>query len=198
VALNLEKAQTLAIGPFNPHIINPEWLVNEGLCEDEEVEVRFYPLQQGLAFSFKDVKWQVEFRLLSVESRSANCGELVAKVIEKLPHTPVQAVGHNFHYAGSKDSWGNSPLPMLGSTAREALRDVGGIEQTRWTGVFGIDGVRVEVTIAYEDPGIVVLFNFHRKAQSTAEATAAARQFEQDQRKSRELLDRLFQQGVAP
>jgi hypothetical protein len=198
VALNLEKAQTLAIGPFNPHIINPEWLVKEGLCEDEEVEIRFYPLHQGLGFSFKDLQWQVEFRLLLVESRSENCGELVAQVIEKLPHTPVQAVGNNFHYAGSRDQWGDSPLPMLGNTTRETLREIGEIEQTRWTGVFIIDGIRVEVTLAYEDPGIVVLFNFHRKTQSADEAKVAARRFEHDRRTSLELLGRLFHQGVAP
>lgn len=197
MALNLEKTQTLAAGPFNPYIITPEWLVNNGVCEEQEVELRFTPMQQGMAFSFKDVQWQIELRMLTVASRKANCGELVARVMDKLLHTPVRAVGNNFHYAGSREGWGKSPLPMLGGSGRDSFQDVGAVEQIRWTGVFRMDGVRTEVTAADAESGIAVLFNFHREIKNTAEACAAARQFDQDRRRSQELLRRLFDQEVA-
>jgi len=197
VPLSLETAQTLALGPFNPHIITPEWLVKNKVCEDAEVEIRFIPLSQGLAFSFKDVQWQIDSRMLMVASRKANCGELVAKVVGLLPHTPVRAVGNNFHYACSKEDWGKSPLPMLGGNRSGALDELGRVEQTRWACVIRRDDVRIEVTVAEDEPGMAILFNFHRETKNAEEACKAAGHFESDHRRSQELLHRLFGQEVA-
>jgi hypothetical protein len=197
VPLSLETAQTLALGPFNPHIITPEWLVKNKVCEDAEVEIRFIPLSQGLAFSFKEVQWQIDSRLLMVASRKANCGELVAKVVGLLPHTPVRAVGNNFHYACGKEDWGKSPLPMLGGNRSGALADLGRVEQTRWACVIRRDDVRIEVTVAEDEPGMAILFNFHRETKNAEEACKAAGYFEGDQRWSQELLRRLVGQEVA-
>jgi hypothetical protein len=79
VTLRLEDAQTLAIGPFNPHIITPDWLVKNEVCEEEEVEMRFAPMSQGTAFNFKKVKWQIDYRSLMVSSGEKNCGNLLAR-----------------------------------------------------------------------------------------------------------------------
>jgi hypothetical protein len=195
--VSLETAQTLALGPFNPHIINPEWLVKNKVCEDAEVEIRFLPLSQGLAFSFKDVQWQIDFRLLMVASRKENCGNLVAKVIELLPHTPVRAVGNNFHYAASRDDWSQSPLPMLGTARGGGLEDFGRVEQTRWGCVIRRDDVRVEVTVAEDEPGMAILFNFHREVKNTEDACKAAGHFDSDYRWSQNMLSRISGQEVA-
>lgn len=195
--LSLENAQTLALGPFNPHIIMPEWLVKNGVCADEEVEIRFQPLSQGLAFSFKDVQWQIDFRLLMVASRKENCGDIVAKVVGLLPHTPVRAVGNNFHYACTKEDWGGRPLPMVDGSGLAELDDLGRVEQTRWACVMRSEDVRIEATVAMDEPGMAVLFNFHRETRSAQEAQRAAEYFEADHRKTQELLRRLFDQEVA-
>jgi hypothetical protein len=195
--LSLETAQALAIGSFNPHIISPEWLVKNKVCEDAEVEIRFMPLSQGLAFSFKDVQWQIDSRLLMVASRKENCGNLVAAVIRLLPHTPVRQVGNNFHYAASRDDWNQSSLPMLGSARDGGLGDFGRLEQTRWGCVLRKDEVRVEVTVAQDEPGMAVLFNFHRETKSAEDACKAAESFESDRQRSRDILGRLAGQEVA-
>jgi hypothetical protein len=196
--LSLQNAQTLAVGPFNPHIIVPDWLLNNKVCEDGEVEVRLLPLSQGMAFNFGDVQWQVDFRHLFVSSRKADCGALVAKVLSLLIHTPVRAVGNNFHYACSSKEWGNSPLPMLGPNAPDLTAVVGQIEQTRWSCVFRAkDETRVEVTVAREEQDVVVLFNFHRETKDAAAAATAAGQFAEDSRQSRDLIRRLFGQEVS-
>src|SRR5271166_6274738 len=119
VALRLEDAQTLALGPFNPHIITPEWLVKNEVCRDEEVEIRFTPMSHGMAFNFKKVKWQVDSRTLMVSSSEKNCGDLVSRVMALLHHTPIKAVGNNFHYACGREQWGQSPLPMIGTKGRD-------------------------------------------------------------------------------
>jgi hypothetical protein len=196
VALSLEIAQTLALGPFNPHIISPEWLVKNGICTDEEVEIRFVPMNQGIAFSFRDVHWQIDFRSLLIASREKSCGELAATVIEKLHHTPIRAVGNNFHYAGTREQWGNSPLPMPGATGWGGFPPVGIVEQLRWTAVFSRADVRIEITLAQTEAGMAVMFNFHRETKSSEEARHAALRFDEDKQTSGELLARLFAQGV--
>lgn len=196
VALRLEDGQTLALGPFNPHIITPEWLVKHGVCGDEEVEIRFTAISRGTAFNFKKVKWQIDSRSLMVGSAEENSGELVARVIKLLHHTPVRAVGNNFHYSCDKDHWGQSPLPMIGTKGRDGLAEYGMVDQTRWAGVFFRDGTRVEVTVAQSEDGVAVLFNFHRETKSSEQAQEAAKMFDADKRVSQELLAGLFNQRV--
>lgn len=202
VAMKLEEGQALAIGPFNPHIITPEWLVKYGVCRDEEVEMRFAAMSRGTEFNFNNLTWQVDGQRLSVGSNVENCGDYSAKVIELLHHTPVRAVGNNFHYSCAKDQWGDSPLPMIGTLGREDLTTFGTVEQTRWMGLFSCQPpqvkseARVEVMVALGHTGVVVLFNFHREMKSTEEAQAAARMFEDDLQVSRTMLQSLFNQQV--
>jgi hypothetical protein len=197
VALSLENAQTLAIGPFNPYIITPEWLVKQGVCADEEVEIRVHPLKQGLAFTFKDVDWRIDFRLLVVASRKENCGELVAKVIHDLPHTPVRAIANNFSYACSREAWGPSPFLTDDNCRLPGVDTFGSVEETRWAWVIRSGDTRIDLTVAKEDSGMAVLFNFHREPKGSAdEARRAAECFEIDRRKSRDLLQHLFNQEV--
>ena len=198
VPLSLETAQTLALGFFNPHIISPSWLVKQRICDDKEVELRLMAMSQGVGFRFKDVEWQIDLQSLMTASTKKSCGELAAQLLEKLHHTPVRAVGNNFHYSGTMADWGEGPLPMLGDKSWDALADVGKTEQLRWMGTFSQDSVRIEVTLGQSTDAIAALFNFHRDTKNAAEAIAAARQFDLDSKKSRELLEKLFQQGNLP
>lgn len=192
--LSLETAQTIALGPFNPHIISPGWLFAEKICQDNEVELRFLPMSQGMAFRIRDVDWQIDFHSLMVQSQKVNCGELVAKVVEKLHHTPVHAVGNNFHYSGTVNEWNSRPLPMLGKKGWDSFGGIGTIDQLRWTGTFVENSIRTEVTLGQTEAAIVVLFNFHRNTKGSESAVKAAQQFDDDQKKSKELLEKLFLQ----
>lgn len=196
MALRLEDGQTLALGPFNPHIITPEWLVKNGVCGNDEVEIRYTAMNGGTAFNFKKVKWQIDFRSLMVGSTEENSGELAARVIHLLHHTPIRAVGNNLHYSCGKEQWGQSLLPTIGAKGWNDLAVYGVVDQTRWAGVFFRAETRVEVTVALSEAGVAVLFNFHRETKSSEEAQMAARQFDADKQVSRELLGSLFDQRV--
>lgn len=198
VALILESATTLVLGHFNPHIITPPWLVKNKLCQDGEVTLRIMPMPQtqGGAFQFKDVQWQIDFQSLLIASSKENCGALAAKVLSKLPHTPVRAVGNNFHYAGTMDEWRESPVPMLGTAGWDDLASVGKVDQLRWVGVFFQDKVRMEVTLAQSETGFAVMFNFHRDTKQAKEAQTAAGRFEEDRDSSKKLIKKLFNQGI--
>lgn len=202
--VTLELAQTVAIGAFNPYVITPAWLVKYEICtRDEEVNVRMVPLGEGASFIFGTVEWQVDSQKLSVSSptQSLDCGNLVSLVLDLLPHTPVRAVGHNFHFTAPKAEWQDRPSPRLGERGMEELD---GAEQVRWSGAFRRNDARLEVTLAFEVELVAILFNYHRNIDlemaseapnpqsQIAQARQAAKEFQTDFRHSRGLLKSLF------
>ncbi len=194
MALTLELAQAVALGPFNPYIITPEWLARTGILPAGEAETRFKDIGEGTAFEFQRVSWEVDLRRLVVSSLEKDCGDLVAKVLDQLRHTPVRAVGNNFHFACTLDEWGTSPLPSLGKN----LAEVATFEQTRWAGVIRREGVRIEVTVVSGDDSLAVLIN-HRRETDVRDfqiAIAAAKQFAHDRQISEQLLGSLLSQEV--
>lgn len=197
MAVSRELVQTVAVGPFNPHIITPEWLVRYKVLPDQEVQLRLGALIDGVAFRFKRTEWQVDSRRLLVASTTEadDCGELVAKVLELLPHTPVKAVGHNFHFlCSNRESWKDSPLPLLG---KKGFGDLSQLEQSRWTGIFEKAPVRIEMTVGHAEDGLVVLFNHHRNTKNIEEAKAATRHFRHDFDVSRAMLRDMLGQEIA-
>ena len=207
MALTLELAQTVAIGAFNPYVITPEWLVRFGICtqaEGEEINIRLVAIGDGAAFRFGTVDWQVDNQRLSVSTgaRDFDCGRAVARVLELLPHTPVQAVGNNFHFSATKEDWAARPSPTLG---RLHLDDIEGAEQVRWAGVLRRGDAKIEATLAYEQDAVAILFNHHRTMnlemvrratraeEQVAEARSAAEKFREDFGLSRELLRSYFE-----
>jgi hypothetical protein len=205
----LEQAQTVAIGAFNPYVITPGWLVKYGICtRDGEVNIRMVPLGEGATFEFGPVQWQVDGQRLSVSSadRSIDCGQLVSRVLTLLPHTPVQAMGHNFQFTATKAEWGARPEPRLG---KKGLEELEGAEQVRWSGVFRREDARLEVTLAHESGLVAVLFNFHRNMnleiasaaptpeEQIAQALDAATRFRSDFDHSKELLGSIFEMEIS-
>ena len=196
MALTLELAQTVAVGPFNSHIITPEWLVRCNVLPEQEIQIRFGTIGDGTAFRFGKIEWQVNSRrlMVSTSTLTEDCGDLVAKVLELLPHTPVRAVGHNFHFlCNSREEWRSSPVPALGT---KEFGDFTDLVQSRWTGIFQKSGVRIELTIGYADDGVVVLLNHHRITNTIEEAQEAARQFRRDLDVSRAYLGDLLKQEL--
>jgi hypothetical protein len=200
VALKLELAQTVALGPFNPYIISPLWLVKERLLPEGRANVLMKVFGEGGAFIFHDIEWEVSQQRLVISSLAEDCGELLAKILDRLPHTPVQGVGHNFHFVCAVSDWGSSPRPQLGSMERKDLSEISPIEQTRWAGLFLRRDARVEVTVAQTEERMMVLMNYHRGTNpyDIQKAIAAARTFQDDRKDAAELLRRLVGQEVMP
>lgn len=200
VTLNLELAQTVALGPFNPYIINPEWVIKYVVSPADEVRIRLMDVGEGRAFRIGNLEWHVDTRrlMLSGDRVDAACGKLVAKVLELLPHTPVNAVGHNFHYVGNRDEWAATLAPKLGDKSIGDLTEAGDVDQVRWAGIFNRPGVRVEITVALGQETVVVMLNHHRVTgtKDIREAVAACLEFQHDEQVSRELLKLIVNQEV--
>jgi len=207
VPLKPESYQTVVIGAFNPFLISPEWLVKYKVCSDEPLNLRLVTIGVGASFRFGPVSWEVDNQRLIVSSSDpkVDCGALVSTVLKLLPHTPIRAVGHNFHFSAGKLDWGERPSPTLGGRTLEQLGDY---EQVRWVGITARREPRIEITLAYESDAVAVLLNHHytidleqiRKAENVEEQIAPAREaaekFRSDFLMSRELCRSLFQMEI--
>ena len=194
--LSLDKANTVARGHFNPHIIHPLWLAQQEVWDQLDTEVAFGALTRGLAFRGKDIEWEVDFDHLIVSSLVHDCGAIVGRVLTKLPHTPIRAIGNNFTYGASLEEWDPDFVPTLGGRGPSEFEQIGNPDQVRWSGTFTRQDSQVEVSVAYGLGGVAVLFNHHRPISTPEQAVAAANEFSRDKAASEHLLRNLFAQEV--
>ncbi len=196
MAMKLEECNTLVRGNFNPYIVTPEWVAEQKLWQPKKAEVALAVLARGLQFRGDDIEWVVDNDRLLVSSVNADCGELAARVLRLLPHTPVRAVGTNFTFVGEKDDWGTSPVPMLGDRGPDAFPDDQRPEQVRWTGTISSKGVRTEITVVFGEDGVAVRFNFHRPVSDASAAALASEEFTHDKKRATELLKQFVNQEI--
>ena len=113
------------------------------------------------------MEWEVDYRRLMISSPSIRikaretCGDKAAKVMKLLSHTPVEAVGHNFHFSCGLEDWSDKPSPQLGG---RKIGDFSDAQQFRWVGVFRRDDVQIEVALAVAPlEGVAVRFTHERR-----------------------------------
>lgn len=114
MAFQFSKANAVAVGSFNVYIIQPKWLAEIGLMA-KGVKVRMETdfNRPGLRFSSEDSPFSWHIRpdriTLDTEDSSADCGSKLADVLEKLPWTPLLAVGMNTEFKGEVADIDNIP-----------------------------------------------------------------------------------------
>lgn len=199
--LTLDLAQTVVIGRFNPYIVTPAWLVAEGVCPESEADDPLEPDDSDdgpstRAFDLGGYEWEVGFGRLAVSAwePARDCGRPAAAVLDKLTHTPVEAVGHNFTFVCGSLTWGSRPMPQLSGASHSDRRPV----ETRWVGLYReADGERVEVELtAVPNEVVVVRLNFDRRVPDGKSARDAARRFPTDYARAGRLIQELFQIDV--
>ena len=194
MGFKLFAVHTVAAGEFNPQIISPPWLLKEQvIAEPKPVEVQLAQVGRAFAFRFKigDLAWQVDFMQLVVSSENVNSdtAAVVAKVVEKLPHTPLTAIGNNFHYRSNLSQW-QGRLPKLNDLGFDDLKTYGDVQSLGWrASVVRPDGVTVNTDVSLEptesaSPQLTVNVNYHRQVGSAPELIAAARRFAEDRKVS--------------
>ena len=183
------------VGSLNPAIIKPEWLARQGVIPDSQADVRFNldPHTVRTVFETSLYVWSVDDRRLIVNGSSgdADPGEFVATVMEKLEHTPVEAVGNNFYFDSSHDVgarvWAQRYSIDLPEKMTEALLGHELIHR------FEHDGAIVGLKHIVKDGAIrATHFNLHRPAASPNEAVSAARKWLSDREFAESLMRDLF------
>jgi len=200
MSLKLTQVDTVVAGQFNPHIINPVWLVKQEIVEGEEEAkyrgtVDISERETRFGFEVGGYRWQVSnYRLVVRSSSCEDPGPVVRRVLEDLPHTPIHAVGHNFKYESPLSEW-NAGLPQLGALSAERFRERFELRQAEWGVSLGCDGgVTLKVNVSVDESSAAISFNFHREAGSAEVASKHTEQFEADLDFSRSFLDDLLSQ----
>jgi len=104
MVFRFQRASCVAVGAFNIYIVQPKWLVAKSLIpEGIELTMESKLDEPGFRFNSEsmDVKWIVTPTRIVIESEDANadCGTVMAKLLEWLPETPVSGVGNNTQYS---------------------------------------------------------------------------------------------------
>ncbi len=201
MGLKLFEIDTIVIGRFNPHIISPPWLIKEKvIAEGGTVGAELALAGRAMAFRFNtgDFTWQVDYnRLIVTTEKIGDTAAIAAKVIEKLPHTPLTAIGSNFRYRCSLSQW-DGRLPKLDGIGFDELKEYGDVQSVGWkASVSQPDGVTVNAEVNLEpgeslSPVLIVNVNYHRQVSDAPALVAAAQRFENDRKASEAFLESLL------
>jgi hypothetical protein len=114
VAFRFKMANVIAVGTFNIYIIHPKWLAEIGAME-KGTKVRIQTDFSRPGFRFEEegraVQWQVLPDRIIVESTDPeiDCGVRLGEVLDKLPWTPLIAIGTNCEFSGGLDEISRLP-----------------------------------------------------------------------------------------
>ena len=190
------------VGRFNPAILSPQWIAENVFEASEEIQVEVATTldSSSVVYRLLDISWAVAADHLRVSGSPERIGELSAKVLELLPHTPVNAAGVNFTLAGRL-----SP-PKIGPDRLERSEDelsklLGGEPRVPilTESAQRPDGVRVSVKIfLLQNDRAAVDFNYHidasghgleRSSSLVRHVTQAPRFFEDAQRIAKSIFN---------
>ncbi|MEQ9078153.1 MAG: hypothetical protein RLP09_30080 [Sandaracinaceae bacterium] len=112
--MKLVHSDFSALGNFNPSILQPDWLVRQGLIPDGAlIDMRFDLGSRAVDFRAPPLMWRTTRERFTV-SLTGDTGEkatdieapgaFAASIFEILSHTPIMGVGHNFHFEIGADS----------------------------------------------------------------------------------------------
>lgn len=105
-----ENTTIIVAGSFNPSILSPSWVGQHGLGYDpnKEFQVEFLGPVSGFGaaprFSFDRFSYSPNFQSVTVHLAGLPAdicqrnAQVVRKILQQLPHTPVTGVGINFSF----------------------------------------------------------------------------------------------------
>ncbi len=199
VSLHFKQANCVVVGTFNIYILQPSWFVSVGVLEQgDAVHFRTDFSRPGFKFSSTERKltWLVRPDRLIVETDDHNtdCGEVVAEVFQRLPHTPFFGIGNNAEF--------EAPLEELGSfrhTGEIELPEPPGqytIRQKTWHVALHQEPhvVNVQIAAIPEEKKVAVSINTHTELQGKPQEfrEAAARLFLQHRTEAIHLFKDFF------
>jgi hypothetical protein len=187
----VQLASCVAVGRFNPAILTPPWLIEQEILTNSEAEIG-QPLGSSiLQFRAAGFMWQASLNKLEVhaESPDSDPGEFVAQVLEKLPHTPIRAVGNNFAIAVPPQA-GKGLFSLIACSLADRLTTPEHeVLLVSTTLALSHEKEAIKITLEAEQGEVAaVSFNFHRDCASTTAGAEAARKWKADRDEARRLL----------
>ena len=202
MAFRFQKASCVVVGTFNMYILHPEWLARHNIIErGMEVGIETNLAQPGFRFQFPKFKavWSVAPNRVVIETRDAqmDCGTVVGKVLDALPHTPLFGLGNNAVYEADLSEV-DALAPAICDFPRPKSPNEG---ETVAQNTFHVAVKRAEhevtnLQIALTENTIELSCNVHTKLENPAEASAvaiaAAKRFFEDRTYSKTLAQHFF------
>jgi hypothetical protein len=205
VAYLFKKASCVVVGTFNIFILHPQWLAKQGLIEKGTgVFMETNLAEPGFRFRMaKDrVTWNIAPHKIAVETEdpTVDCGAKIASVLEKLPETPLFALGNNVVY--------RADLAEKGTLA-ESIRDFPWIEspstgdtviqRTFHVGVKHDQHRSMSIQVSIKEDEIELVGNAHtelRDRDTLSEVIPAAQRFFADREDLETSLRHFFGTGI--
>ena len=193
--MRLSGGACVLVGNLNPAILRPDWVVKHGILPDGGGSSGFGVGAAGITmrFTLAGLTWTPGPERLTVESESddAEPGAFVARVLEKLAHTPVRAVGNNYQFSiGSGDS---SPSVIQHAFLSRFAGDKQFVGASVVVKLSHDSGAVINATLDFDENSNLKDFkvNFHRGASDASAAAEAARKWRDDRAEALRLVERL-------
>ena len=169
--LAFQSANLVLAGNFNPYILSPEWLTNQNIWTPKELRVAVGAVSQdGIQLNGDGITWIISSSRLSISSSETDqCQRLSKSLLEKLPHTPIGAVGITFTFHNSHRT--NDPICDVISG-----RLAGHEESTvlfKWGAVLHQDNAQSTSEVVEGSNGVTSTVHFHRNSNELAETNAS-------------------------
>ena len=198
MSFELAGRNCVVAGEFNQAIIKPSWLLSAEIMPDGQVGFSLSD-RAGMprTFNFGGFEWQVaaDRFILRTPGALPSPGPVVAKVLRKLPHTPVSGLGHNFLF--QREGIEPHLMPCLGKQGPEELaRHLQSAEflETSWSLVLPVrDGFRLTIKTVVEPPKQTIDLNFHFALNDAKAAVSAAERAEECWEKSKDIVTTISQ-----
>ena len=191
--MKLINANVVLLGGFNPHIIQPHWLVQHEVAagEPEEpaisVQINIGGGAQPIRFSLGSFDWEVGLTRLKISSDEGRApSDMIRKLLGLLPHTPIRAVGHNFQLRDDERKWEQSVARLpnydlfqskLGEQTSSAI-----VSRSKPD-----EDVEVRITFTISESKAMIDANYHRAVDGMQGALHAIERFESDQKHIRDI-----------
>ena len=155
-----EKPSLVIIGKWNQAILTHEWILKEfpGNFKQKETPIEYSFDINAFRFTIDNILIQPTSRSLILfaekleEKLYKKISGLASGIVDKLPHTPIIAIGHNIAYYSKKVNFFNySKLDDLQEEYKKKIT----------TGV--INSQQIKHSIEFEDHVLNLSFNINRK-----------------------------------
>ena len=189
--LTLQSTSLVLIGKFNPYIISPEWLRINDIWSAVDTRLSLGAAGgDGVQFRGGKIEWRITHNRFSLSSIEKPIGELAAKVMGELPHTPMESTLSTFSFLAESDGFIGPVFEAIGNVCPG--NDLTP-ELSRWGAVFHEDETRVDLMFVSGDEGTTISVLRHRPTRTAQDAILAASEYSIDLRKSEQLVNHFIQ-----
>ena len=180
-----QETSLVIAGAWNPAILTPHWVMTHGMQVQNPDQVVQAMFPAGMTGAFEAPRFvmqgfqyspRVDVLLMLPQAQTLESFTLLedvsCRILENLSHTPIGGLGHNFEFLvdAPQDEW-------LGSFANSQLDLVDAcssmdVARTTLATSFMRGAGQVNIQRYVEGTSLVVKFNFHYSAHSSADACA--------------------------